>query len=43
MGNIQMVGKSHARHVPGEKPKVTKLAPHWTLERDVASTPWTSG
>jgi choline dehydrogenase-like flavoprotein len=33
LGNIQMVGKSQAPMFRGEKPKETKLAPHWTLER----------
>ena len=31
MGNIQMVGKSNAEAMRGEKPKLTKLAPQWTL------------
>ena len=31
MGNIQMVGKSNAEAMNGEKPDLTKLAPHWTL------------
>ena len=31
MGNIQMVGKSNAEAMRGEKPKLTKLSPHWTL------------
>ena len=35
-GNIQMVGKSQAPMFRGEKPGETKLAPHWTLERDRA-------
>ena len=35
MGNIQMVGKSNAEAMRGEKPKLTKLAPEWTLA-DVA-------
>ena len=35
MGNIQMVGKSKAEAMKGEKPKLTKLAPHWSLS-DVA-------
>jgi choline dehydrogenase-like flavoprotein len=30
-GNIQMVGKSNAYAMKGEEPKLTKLAPHWTL------------
>jgi choline dehydrogenase-like flavoprotein len=33
LGNIQMVGKSQAPMFRGEKPKETKLAPQWTLER----------
>jgi choline dehydrogenase-like flavoprotein len=35
IGNIQMVGKSNAEAMKGEKPNLTKLAPHWTLA-DVA-------
>jgi choline dehydrogenase-like flavoprotein len=35
LGNIQMVGKSNAEAMKGEKPHLTKLAPHWTLA-DVA-------
>jgi choline dehydrogenase-like flavoprotein len=35
IGNIQMVGKSNAEAMKGEEPKLTKLAPHWTLD-DVA-------
>ena len=35
IGNIQMVGKSNAEAMKGEEPKLTKLAPHWSLE-DVA-------
>jgi choline dehydrogenase-like flavoprotein len=34
-GNIQMIGKSNAEAMRGEKPKVTKLSPEWTLS-DVA-------
>src|SRR5262249_4217279 len=34
-GNIQMVGKSNAEAMKGEEPKLTMLAPHWTLD-DVA-------
>ena len=30
-GNIQMVGKSNAYAMKGEEPKLTKLAPHWSL------------
>jgi choline dehydrogenase-like flavoprotein len=32
MGNIQMTGKSVAPMYRGEKPKLTKLAPTWSLE-----------
>jgi len=32
VGNIQMVGKSNAEAMKGEEPKLTKLAPHWSLE-----------
>jgi choline dehydrogenase-like flavoprotein len=32
VGNIQMVGKSNAEAMKGEEPKLTKLAPHWTLD-----------
>ncbi len=35
IGNIQMVGKSNAEAMKGEEPKLTKLAPHWSLA-DVA-------
>ncbi len=35
LGNIQMVGKSNAGAMKGEEPKLTKLAPRWTLD-DVA-------
>jgi choline dehydrogenase-like flavoprotein len=35
MGNIQMIGKSNAEAMRGEKPKLTKLSPEWTLT-DVA-------
>jgi choline dehydrogenase-like flavoprotein len=35
MGNIQMVGKSNAAAMKGEEPKLTKLAPRWSLA-DVA-------
>jgi choline dehydrogenase-like flavoprotein len=35
VGNIQMVGKSNAAAMKGEKPKLTMLAPHWSLA-DVA-------
>jgi choline dehydrogenase-like flavoprotein len=33
LGNIQMVGKSQSPMFRGEKPRETKLAPSWTLER----------
>jgi choline dehydrogenase-like flavoprotein len=33
LGNIQMVGKSQSPMFRGEKPRETKLAPRWTLER----------
>ncbi|HSB39990.1 MAG TPA: GMC family oxidoreductase [Gaiellaceae bacterium] len=33
LGNIQMVGKSQAPMFRGERPRETRLAPHWTLER----------
>ena len=35
VGNIQMVGKSNAEAMKGEEPKLTKLAPHFSLA-DVA-------
>jgi choline dehydrogenase-like flavoprotein len=35
LGNIQMVGKSNAGAMKGEEPKLTKLAPRWSLH-DVA-------
>ncbi len=31
VGNIQMVGKSNAEAMKGEEPKLTMLAPHWSL------------
>jgi choline dehydrogenase-like flavoprotein len=31
LGNIQMVGKSNAEAMKGEKPRLTKLAPRWGL------------
>ena len=34
-GNIQMIGKSNAEAMRGEKPTLTKLSPEWTLS-DVA-------
>ena len=36
LGNIQMVGKSNGWAMRGEEPKLTKLAPHWSLD-DVAA------
>ena len=33
LGNIQMVGKSQAPMFRGEKPRETKLAPAWSLEK----------
>jgi choline dehydrogenase-like flavoprotein len=30
-GNIQMIGKSNAQAMKGEEPKLTKLAPRWSL------------
>jgi len=32
IGNIQMVGKSNAQAMKGEEPKLTRLAPHWSLD-----------
>jgi choline dehydrogenase-like flavoprotein len=32
VGNIQMVGKSNAAAMKGEEPKLTRLAPHWSLD-----------
>ncbi len=32
LGNIQMLGKSNAEAMRGEEPKLTKLAPQWSLE-----------
>jgi choline dehydrogenase-like flavoprotein len=31
LGNIQMLGKSNAMAMKGEEPKLTMLAPHWSL------------
>ena len=42
LGNVQMVGKSTAAMFRGERPRDTRLAPEWTLER-MASTRSTSG
>ena len=36
VGNIQMVGKSNGSAMKGEEPKLTMLAPHWSLD-DVAA------
>jgi choline dehydrogenase-like flavoprotein len=33
LGNIQMVGKSQAEMFRGERPRQTRLAPEWTLEK----------
>jgi choline dehydrogenase-like flavoprotein len=33
LGNVQMVGKSQAEMFRGERPRETRLAPEWTLER----------
>jgi choline dehydrogenase-like flavoprotein len=33
LGNIQMVGKSQSPMFRGERPRETRLAPHWSLER----------
>ncbi|PXW27981.1 UNVERIFIED_CONTAM: choline dehydrogenase-like flavoprotein [Williamsia faeni] len=35
LGNIQMVGKSNGWAMKGEEPKLTLLAPHWSLD-DIA-------
>ncbi len=32
LGNIQMVGKSNGFAMKGEEPKLTMLAPHWSLD-----------
>jgi choline dehydrogenase-like flavoprotein len=32
LGNIQMLGKSNAMAMRGEEPKLTKLAPRWSLQ-----------
>jgi choline dehydrogenase-like flavoprotein len=32
LGNIQMLGKSNAGAMKGEEPKLTKLAPRWSLD-----------
>ena len=31
MGNIQMIGKSNAEAMRGERPKLTMFSPEWTL------------
>ena len=36
LGNIQMLGKSNPEAMKGEEPKLTKLAPHWSLEEVAA-------
>ena len=36
LGNIQMVGKSNGWAMKGEEPKLTKLAPHWSLDEVAA-------
>ena len=33
LGNIQMLGKSNAAAMKGEEPHLTRLAPHWSLEK----------
>jgi choline dehydrogenase-like flavoprotein len=33
LGNVQMVGKSQAPMFRGERPRETRLAPEWTLDR----------
>lgn len=32
LGNIQLLGKSNPGAMKGEEPKLTRLAPHWSLE-----------
>ena len=32
LGNSQMLGKSNAMAMKGEEPKLTKIAPHWSLD-----------
>ena len=32
LGNVQMLGKSNAMAMKGEEPKLTMLAPHWSLD-----------
>jgi choline dehydrogenase-like flavoprotein len=36
LGNIQMVGKSNGWAMKGEEPKLTMLAPHWSLDEVAA-------
>ena len=36
LGNIQMVGKSNGWAMKGEEPKLTVLAPHWSLDEVAA-------
>ena len=36
LGNIQMVGKSNGWAMKGEEPKLTLLAPHWSLDEVAA-------
>ena len=36
LGNIQMLGKSNAEAMRGEEPKLTKLAPQWSLDEVAA-------
>ncbi len=36
LGNIQMLGKSNAEAMKGEEPRLTRLAPHWSLEEVAA-------
>ena len=38
VGQIQMVGKSNAEAMKGEEPKLTKLAPHWSLSETARHT-----
>ena len=43
LGNIQMVGKSNAGAMKGEEPKLTMLAPRWTLDDVAEHVPSTGG
>jgi choline dehydrogenase-like flavoprotein len=36
LGNVQMLGKSNAEAMRGEEPKLTKLAPQWSLHEVAA-------